>query len=84
MENWKNNNNRLEKEFSFSNFKAALSFVNKVAEIAENLNHHPDIKLYNYKNVCISSTTHDLGNVITKKDEILAKEIDKLILNLAD
>jgi len=74
---WLNQNNSLTKEFIFKNFKEALAFVNKVGEIAESKNHHPDILMYGYKKVKITLTTHDQGKV-TNKDTEMAKLIDKI------
>jgi 4a-hydroxytetrahydrobiopterin dehydratase len=66
----------LVKEYSFSNFEKAKDFVNKVAEIAEKNNHHPQI-IWNYNKVKITLVTHDLGKV-TDKDTKMAKEIDEI------
>lgn len=63
--------------FVFQDFKEALEFVNKVGDLAERYNHHPDIHLVEYKKVRIVLTTHSAGG-ITEKDITLAKEIDKL------
>lgn len=68
---------KIIKDFEFKNFKQALAFVNKVGELAENLNHHPDILLYDYKKVRLTLTTHDQGGV-TDKDQELSKAIDKI------
>jgi 4a-hydroxytetrahydrobiopterin dehydratase len=76
--NWKEENNFLTSTFTFSDFKKALSFVNKVAEIAEKLNHHPDICIRDYKNVIIATTTHSDGKKITEKDRNLSREIDNM------
>ncbi len=76
---WQEIHNTLQKTLTFSNFQQALLFVNSVGEIAENLGHHPDICIKDYKNVFISTTTHDKGNVVTEKDYQLAKAIDDLI-----
>ena len=75
---WNNIGNKLEKKFIFSDFREALSFVNKVGELAEQLDHHPDICLQNYKEVVISTTTHSAGNKVTEKDTQLAEAIDNL------
>jgi 4a-hydroxytetrahydrobiopterin dehydratase len=66
----------LVKEYSFSNFEKAKDFVNKVAEIAEKNNHHPQM-IWNYNKVKIILVTHDLGKV-TDKDKKMAKEIDEI------
>ena len=76
--NWREENNTLIKEFSFSNFKEALHFVNRVGEICEELNHHPNILLHNYRLVTISTTTHDAGNKITELDYTITQKIDEL------
>lgn len=77
MTKWKNEKNQLNKVFSFKNFSDAISFVNKVAELAEDNNHHPDILLFSYKNVRLTLTTHTAGKV-TEKDINLAELIDKI------
>lgn len=77
MKNWFFENETIIKNYVFANFKDAISFVNKVANLAEEKNHHPDIKIHNYRNVTIVLTTHSVGGV-TQKDIELAKEIDQL------
>jgi len=72
---WKTVNDQLEKEFIFSDFRNALRFVNKVGELAEEMDHHPDILLFGYKKVKITLTTHNEGRV-TGKDYELAGKID--------
>ncbi|MFM7661030.1 MAG: 4a-hydroxytetrahydrobiopterin dehydratase [Bacteroidota bacterium] len=74
---WKKKDNFLEKNFKFNTFSEALNFVNMVAEIAEKLNHHPEIFLHNYNQVKILITTHSEGK-ISIKDYNLADLIDQL------
>ena len=74
--NWKLVGNKIQREFIFKDFVSALNFINELADLAENLNHHPDI-FNSYNRVIISLTTHDLGGV-SKKDFKLAMEIDNL------
>ena len=78
MNDWKEENNTLSKLFVFNNFKESLDFANKVGEVAEKIQHHPTITLQNYKEVFITTTTHDAGNTITEKDRELAKKINEL------
>lgn len=78
MDNWTEKNNCLQKTFVFKNFKEAIAFVNKVGEIAEKMQHHPDICIQNYKEVFISTTTHDKGSIVTEKDRTLVNEINTL------
>ena len=73
---WKEEDKSIKKEFNFPDFKEALDFVNKVGELAEAANHHPDINL-TWGKVHISLTTHDEGGV-TDKDKQLAEKIDEL------
>ncbi len=68
----------LTKTFAFADFREALAFVNSVGVIAEKLKHHPDIAIKNYNTVTISTTTHDQGNTVTKKDYELAEYIDHI------
>ena len=64
----------ISKQFKFKDFKEAMSFVNKVAEIAENEGHHPDIKI-SYNKVEIELTTHAIGGLSTN-DFIEASKIE--------
>jgi len=78
MSTWKEENNQLSKEFSFSDFIEAFSFMTKVAMLAEKMNHHPTwTNTYNQLKIVL--TTHDKGNVVTEKDRELALAIDKLL-----
>ena len=70
--------NRLEKTFEFKNFSQALKFINTVGNISETIWHHPDMELFNYKYVKISTTTHDLWNKVTSKDIYLTQLINKI------
>ena len=78
LENWDVVEDKaITRIFVFRDFTEALGFVNKVGDLAERYNHHPDIHLVEYKKVKIVLTTHSAGG-ITEKDITLAKEIDKL------
>lgn len=73
---WSYGNNSIERLFGFKDFAAAVKFVNKVAEAAEQANHHPDIDI-RYNKVHLALVTHDAGG-ITTKDFDLAKQIDSV------
>lgn len=74
---WKEQNNKLVREFQFDNFITAFAFLTKVAILAEKQNHHPEI--YNvYNTVKLSLSTHDAGDIVTEKDRKLAAAIDEL------
>ena len=76
LNGWAIQNELLVKEFVFSTFQDAINFVNAVAKIADEADHHPDIFI-SYNKVKISLTTHDLGE-ISEKDYSLAKAIEIL------
>jgi 4a-hydroxytetrahydrobiopterin dehydratase len=76
MANWIRVNKTLRKEFTFKDFAEALAFVNTVAALAEEQNHHPDLLLYNYKHVRVTLSTHSEGKV-TEVDYMMAELIDK-------
>jgi 4a-hydroxytetrahydrobiopterin dehydratase len=69
-------NLKIEREFLFKDFKAALAFTNAVGAVAEAENHHPDIHLA-WGRVRITLWTHK-ANGMTENDFILAAKIDTL------
>ena len=71
---WELTNGKISKLFTFENFGDAVSFVNEVADLAEELDHHPDI-LLQYNKVILTLSTHSAGG-LTDKDFFLANEID--------
>ncbi len=73
---WARAGDRIEKEVRLSDFGAAMAFVNRVAEIAERLNHHPDISI-SWNRVGLSVSTHDSGG-LTALDFELARAVDAL------
>ncbi|WKZ24481.1 MAG: 4a-hydroxytetrahydrobiopterin dehydratase [Patescibacteria group bacterium] len=75
---WQEQNNSLVQEFVFKDFKEAFVFITKVAELAEEMDHHPTWT-NTYNKVMIKLCTHDQGDIITQKDRLMAEEIDKLI-----
>ena len=73
-EGWTSRGDEIHKDFAFPGFRAAIAFVNRVAERADAARHHPDIEIH-YNHVTISLSTHDVGGV-TEKDVAAAAEID--------
>lgn len=67
-------NKSLHHEFKFKDFKEAMVFVNKVADIANTEDHHPDISIY-YNKVDITLSTHKIGGLSTN-DFIMAVKIE--------
>lgn len=75
---WKEENNQLRRSFEFKDFVEAWGFMNKVALLAEKMNHHPNWSNV-YNTVEIALTSHDAGNTVTERDHKLAKKIDQLL-----
>jgi 4a-hydroxytetrahydrobiopterin dehydratase len=76
LNGWQVENGQLVKKMKVPNFAAALDHVNKVGELAEAADHHPDIKLgWGYAEYAL--TTHDRGG-ITDVDFALARKIDAI------
>ncbi len=71
---WHYRDEAIHKKYTFPTFRSAIVFVNRVATIADELNHHPDIDV-RYNSVSLGMTTHDAGGV-TEKDLGLAERID--------
>ncbi len=74
---WQIEAGELARTFEFADFPAALRFVNRVGELAEEAGHHPDIDI-RYNRVRLGLTTHDAGG-LTAKDFDLARRIDRAI-----
>jgi 4a-hydroxytetrahydrobiopterin dehydratase len=76
-EDWSEVDGALEREFRFGDFRAAVDFVNRVAELAEEANHHPDITI-SYNHVTLRWWTHTAGGV-TERDGELAERSSALV-----
>ena len=70
----------IDRNFKFENFKQVIEFVNRVADLAEQEGHHPNMRIYGYNNLEIKLTTHTVGG-LTEKDFKVAEEIDLLNSN---
>ena len=66
------------RETTFKDFVEAMGFLNKMAELAEKLNHHPDMTVCEYNRVIVATTTHDAGGV-TDNDIRLAQGFEDLL-----
>ncbi len=71
---WKRSGNALTKKFDFPSFRDAIVFVNRVASLADDLDHHPDIDI-RYSTVHLTLTTHSADG-LTEKDLELAEGVD--------
>jgi 4a-hydroxytetrahydrobiopterin dehydratase len=77
MDDWQERDNALVREFEFPSFPAAIEFVDRLAELAEREDHHPDIDI-RYRRVTVRWSTHSAGG-ITEKDRVLAGRTSALL-----
>jgi 4a-hydroxytetrahydrobiopterin dehydratase len=73
---WRREGDEIAREWTFPNFAAAMSFVNRVAEAAEDTNHHPDILIHGWNKVRLSLTNHSAGG-LTEPDFKMAALFDE-------
>ncbi|ACM05491.1 4a-hydroxytetrahydrobiopterin dehydratase [Thermomicrobium roseum] len=73
---WERQGDALVRTYVFKNFREAMAFVNRVAELAEEARHHPDITI-RYNRVHLLLTTHEAGG-ITERDIALARKLAEL------
>jgi 4a-hydroxytetrahydrobiopterin dehydratase len=74
---WHHEGTTLVREWRFADFAAAIDFVERVAEVAEAANHHPDILVHGWNKVRLTLSTHSEGGV-TAADFALAERLDTL------
>lgn len=77
LADWRREGDWLVRDLKFENFKTAIGFVNRVADEAEAMDHHPDILIHGWNNVRLSVMTHSEGG-LTEKDFKLAERINAL------
>lgn len=73
---WSRKGDALTKTYSFARFADGIRFVQQVAQVADKMNHHPDIDI-RYTNIVFSLSSHDAGG-ITQRDLDLATAIEKV------
>lgn len=76
LSGWARRGNALTKQFTFADFPAGIDWVRRVAELAEQRDHHPDIDI-RYTRITIVLSTHSAGGITTKDFE-LARAIEGL------
>ena len=82
MNHWTEENQSLNKTFTFPTFEEAMRFMQLATPFITELDHHPTwSNTYNWVHVIL--TTHDVGNVVTEKDRELAKILDEIYSNLS-
>lgn len=74
LHGWEWEGDAIQKQYSFGSFAEAMKFANRVASVAEEQNHHPDI-LISYSKVTLTTSSHDVGG-LTSRDFRLAKAVD--------
>lgn len=79
--NWKVIGGHLEISMELSDFKEGVWTIQQIGNVAEELNHHPNLELINYNQLKISITTHSAG-ALTDKDFALAERIDAIITRI--
>ena len=67
----------IRRKYKFDDFASAMAFLQKVAALAEEEQHHPDLHLTGYRNVAVELTTHAIGG-LSANDFIVAAKIDRL------
>ncbi|MFU8841957.1 MAG: 4a-hydroxytetrahydrobiopterin dehydratase [Nitriliruptoraceae bacterium] len=77
LDGWELEGDTIRRELRFGTFREAIAFINRVADLADAANHHPELTNV-YATVTIVLTTHDAGGV-TAKDLDLAREIDRVV-----
>jgi 4a-hydroxytetrahydrobiopterin dehydratase len=73
LDGWSRAGDAIRRTYRFDSFAAAIAFVNRVADVAEGMDHHPDIDI-RYRDVTLTLSTHSEGG-ITEKDLDLARQI---------
>ena len=75
---WEREGVMIVRNLQVENFAAALALVNRIGEVAEALDHHPDILLHGWNKLRLSVTTHDTGG-LTERDFELAARVEELL-----
>ncbi len=72
---------KIYKTYKFKSFVEAVEFLNKVKDVAEEMEHHPDICIFNYNLVRVALMTHDIGG-LSRFDAELAIKIEEIYRSL--
>ena len=75
MSEWRDEGAEIVRDLEFKDFAEALAYVNRVGEVAEEANHHPDILIHGWNKVRLTLSTHSEGRV-TDADHAMAERID--------
>ena len=75
LEGWSIKNGKLHREYDFENFAQTRAFVERVCDVADEHNHHPEV-WFTYSKAIVEITTHDAGG-LTEKDVLLARALHR-------
>ncbi|MBK6678660.1 MAG: 4a-hydroxytetrahydrobiopterin dehydratase [Ignavibacteriales bacterium] len=78
LSGWAREGEAIKKDYQFNNFNEVVQAVNRIAALAEDQHHHPDILMHGWNKLSIISSTHD-ANGITGRDFKLAAAIEKIV-----
>lgn len=77
MDGWEERDDALVRELEFPSFPDAIAFVNRLAELAERENHHPDVDI-RYRRVTVRWSTHSAGGVTDRDRELAERTLELL------
>jgi 4a-hydroxytetrahydrobiopterin dehydratase len=77
LDGWELGDGEIVRELRFDGFRAAIDFINRVADLADEANHHPELTNV-YSRVRVALSSHDVGGV-TDRDLDLARAIDEVV-----
>ena len=69
---------RITRTFRAADFAAAVGLIDRIAAVAEEMNHHPDLHLTGYRDLTVVTTSHDVGR-LTGRDLRLAAAVDGIL-----
>lgn len=79
LQGWQGTTSGIQKTFAFADFNGSVGFVNRVARVADERNHHPDVQI-SWNKVTLTLVTHSAGGV-TQADIELARVLDPLAVD---
>lgn len=79
LDGWEGTTEGIAKTFAFADFRGSVAFTNRVAAVADELDHHPDIAI-SWNRVTLSLVSHSAGGV-TQADIELARRLDPLAVD---
>ena len=77
IEGWQQEDKKIWREFKYKNFVQAVDFINRIADVAEYEDHHPDLYLHDYNHVRVELMTHAIKG-LSRNDFILAAKINQI------